>query len=202
MDLIEVIVSSYDSMYRDDLIQESSLRIHYALPFFDPTISNLHNYFTTVINNICRTYLRKQGRYSQELDIDLQLIGGLDYIRANDEDILSKMIERNRKRFPSVPVDIIDDITEYIYYCLVSNTSKRDTIFGIVSTCGINKNEASSIYVSSLIYLRVHYKEFAAIDLNEYDEEFSIIPDLQELFGNTVADTISKAFTNMYIKFP
>src|SRR4030066_1677582 len=99
--LIEVIVSSYDTMHREDLIQESAMRLQYALPFFDPTISNLHNYFTTVIKNICLTYLRKQNRYALEYSLDAVVFETQKFSTKQDEpdDILSILIERNRKRF-------------------------------------------------------------------------------------------------------
>lgn len=53
--LVESIVSIYNPLDRDDLIQESYIKVQHAAQFFNPDVSNLHNYFTTVIRNCCCT---------------------------------------------------------------------------------------------------------------------------------------------------
>src|SRR3972149_5784175 len=60
--LVEAIVSTFDREYRDDLIQESMIRVQRAIASFNPRISNLYNYLSVVVRNICITYLKKTGK--------------------------------------------------------------------------------------------------------------------------------------------
>jgi RNA polymerase sigma factor (sigma-70 family) len=200
MSLVEVIVSIYDPIYREDLIQEACLRVQYALPFFDQSISNLYNYLTTVIRNICITYLRQQYRYSEEYDIDLHVIEAPS--NQEPDDILSELIERNRKRFPSFPSDTIDLASEYIFEALLNNSGKRQLIDDLCKIVGCEKAEANSLYISTIIFLRYHYRNFFDRRTSEYDEEYSIKPDIAEIFGVHVAETLCTILAGMQIKFP
>lgn len=200
--LIGAIVSSYDSIYRDDLIQEASLKLSYAVQFYDPSIATIHTYFTTIIKNACLTFLRKQYRYAEELDIDIQPLGHADSTWLDKEDILTELIQRNRKRFPNFPSDMIDAITEYIFDELTFDGSRRQIVDELCEAFGCSRIEASAIYVSTIMYLRYSYKDFATICKTQYDDEYSIIPDIRDIFGNHVADTLCKVLSGLQVKFP
>lgn len=196
--LIEVIVSSYDPNYRDDLIQESYARLQYAIPFFNPNISTLHNYFTTVIRNRCATYLRKQGREPQ-IDIDLQLTGDRDSYPVDDEELLHNLVAHNRKRFPSMSCEDIDGISEFVYFSLIDNTSRRGVVVRLMEMFNVSRTVATVIYHSSIIHLRSNY---ILVDCDENcPQEFSLLIDLREKIGNELFDEISTLFSGMYVKF-
>lgn len=199
--LIGALVSTYDNIYRDDLIQEASIKLQYAIQFFDPKISTAHTYFTTVIKNACLTFLRKQYKYAEELDIDLQVLGNFDYVKVH-EDILPDLIQRNRKRFPSYPSDSIDAITEYIYDELTFGNNKRQIVEDMCTMFDCMRIEAVAIYTSTLMYLRMNYKNYACIRQSQYEDEYSIIPDLEELFGAQLTDALCKVLSGMQVKFP
>lgn len=199
MTLVEVLVSSYDYHYRDDLIQEACMRLQYATQFFDADIANLHTYFTTVIKNICVTYLRRQERYAREPDIDLSIIGEEEC--GPDKDVLTSLIIRNRIRFPSL-LEVIDEMTEAIYTSLTYEERKRQIVNDLVSMYDLDKKYATVVYMSTVMYLRFHYKEFAEVVLSDHEAEFSIIPDMEELFGEIIADRVAKVMTGFNIRFP
>lgn len=197
--LIEAIVSCYNPEHRDDLIQESYVRLQYAMKFFDPRISSLHNYFTTVIRNVCATYLRKQGKETP-VDIDLQLIGDRDCYPIDDTELLVDLIAHNRKRFPSIDCSELDDISEYIYYSLIDNTSRRGIVARIMSMYDLSRTVVTVIYHSSIIYLRSKY---ILVGDESYDpQEFSLMVDLKEKLGDKVFAEIETLFSGMYVKFP
>ena len=197
--LIEAIVSSYDYVYRDDLIQEAYLRIQYALPFFKPEISNLHNYFTTVIRNICNTYISKQCK-EPDTELDLQFMGYRETI--TDNDVLTGLISRNRKRFPSIPVNEIDHMTAYIYYEIIDGSTSRRVITGLSLQFGIDKSMAQLLYQSTIIYLRaIHINQSKPSKISESDE-LSILPDLLEVLGDDVYNRLAIVFSGMSIKLP
>jgi DNA-directed RNA polymerase specialized sigma24 family protein len=197
--LIEAIVSGYDSFYRDDLIQESRLKLQYSLPYFDKSVANLHTFFTTVIKNICLSYLRKQSRYAEEFPID-----AFEYVEQScnssaNYDILEDLIIRNRQRFPSIPVDIIDDASERLYAELSEQLTRR-TIVKNLTELFEDRNIASVFYTSSLIYLRS--KHFYDMVHNFQYDEFSLYKDLLEIFGKETTNKISIILAGSTIKFP
>lgn len=202
--LIEAIVSGFDSMYRDDLIQEASLKLQYALPYFDQNIANLHTYLTTVIKNTCLTYLRKQNKISTEFQVDLTIYGDtlVEPDTTESEDILNSLMIRNRRRFPTIDVHTIDEISEQIYTDLTFGLGKGAVISNLTEIIGCTRQLANTIYNSSLIYLRSKYISFASTECTPIDEELSIIPDLKELLGDKAGDMIASVLTGMSIKFP
>ena len=200
--LIEAIVSGYDSLYREDLIQEASLRIQYALPYFDKHIASLHTYFTTVIKNICLSYLHKQNQYVAEYPIDLfeYSIIFVQDTQGGYTDILEDLIIRNRQRFPSIPTESIDESSELICDAMAAGINKRLVIKKLFTIVGVDKKIATTLYVSSLMYLRCKYSKTAK-PIVEYDE-FSIYTDMELLFGKDVSESISIILSGLSIQFP
>lgn len=200
--LIEAIVSGYDSLYREDLIQEASLRIQYALPYFDKRIANLHTYFTTVIKNICLSYLHKQNQYIVEYPIDL-FESSIIFVQDKQggyTDILEDLIVRNRQRFPSIPTEAIDESSELICDAMAAGINKRAVIKKLATLSAIDKKVASTLYISSLMYLRCKYYDVAKPKVT-YDE-FSIYTDMELLFGKDVSDSISIILSGLSVQFP
>lgn len=196
--LVEVIVSSYDYNYREDLIQEAHARILYALPYFSPRVSTLHNFLTTVIRNMCATYLKKNTLYEGELDIDLyEYEGQTDYI--DEEDILNEVIIRNRKRFKSIPTKVIDDATEIVINSLLDGDGVQHIISELIKL-GLTKYLARVLYESILVYLRIKNITCAnpSMDVNE----LSILPDFKEFLGDRLYQAVVTVFGGMYIRIP
>ncbi len=202
--LIEAIVSSFDSVYREDLIQEAYYRIQYALPFFNPHISNLHNYLTTVIRNICYTYISKQDK-EPNIEYDYQIthdnIDDYYYDDAGELDILTVMIARNRSRFPSIPVDDIDHITAYIFYALQNDEVSRKIIAQLATQFCIERSLAQIFYCSTVIYLRALNIQQAKLS-SDKDIEFTLLPDIKEAMGVKVYERIAVIMSGMIIKLP
>lgn len=202
--LIEAIVSSFDSVDREDLIQEAYYRTQYALPFFNPHISSLHNYLTTVIRNICYTYISKQDK-EPSIEYNYQLIYDDFDNRYYDEegklDVLTTLIARNRGRFPSIPVDDIDHITAFIFYALQSDVASRKIIAQLSVQFGIERSLAQTFYQSTVIYLRASNIQQAKLSLDE-DLEFTLLPDIKEVMGKKVYERIAVIMSSMVIKLP
>ena len=202
--LIEAIVSSFDSVYREDLIQEAYYRIQYALPFFNPHISSLHNYLTTVIRNICYTYTSKQDK-EPYVEYDYQIthddIDHRYYNDAGELDVLTVLIARNRNRFPSIPVDDIDHITAYIFYALQSDGVSRRIIAQLATQFSIERSLAQIFYYSTIIYLRALNIQQAKLP-SDKDIEFTLLPDIKEAMGEKVYERMAVIMSGMIIKLP
>jgi RNA polymerase sigma factor (sigma-70 family) len=199
--LVEVIASSYSSIYREDLIQESFLRIQYAIQFYNPNIANLHNYLTTVIRNTCVTYLQKQAKEPDTIP-DLQVYGDLDN-NDNIDDTLSELIIRNRTRFPSIPVSDVDDATEMIYYALMESgyNKSRGIVIELMKNYTMSRHIATVVYHSTMVYLRACNTSYA--DVGNADlEEFTLLQDLRDVLGEKMFKRVSLMFSGMYIKLP
>jgi hypothetical protein len=198
--LIEVIVSSYDSVYRDDLIQESYARIQYALPYFNPSLSTLHNYLTTVIRNICHTYATKQDK-EPNIEVDLYTIAGDSANLDDHDDILTKLITRNRIRFPSLPASELDHITAYIYYAVRDDGLNRKIITAVVEQFCIHRSLAQILYQSTVVHLRLmnigHAKPLTSKDI-----ELTLLPDIKEALGEDVYNCMLVVFSGMNIRLP
>lgn len=202
--LVEAIVSKYDPIYRDDLKQESFLRIQYSLKYFDSNISSLHNYLTTVIINACNTFMSKQSRLpmdDMELDPDVEP-ADLEADYSAGEDMLTELRVRNRNRFPSLPVEEIDGVTDTIYYYVMDTGCKsRSLITKLSSQYNMPRQRVSIIYTSTLIYLKNRYASYSTVPLVGSDE-FSIIEDLRELVGDYITSKIITAFSGTTLKIP
>ncbi len=198
--LIEAIISGYDYFYREDLIQEASLRLQYALPYFDPKKANLHTYLTTVIKNICLTYLKKQSKYAEEYSIELYEID-YDFGKYPQDslNILEDLIVRNRIRFPSIPAYTLDEASEFIVSSL-EDTNKRTLPKRLAEEVFIDINTAKLIYASSLLYLKSKY--FGTVYHEAViTDEFSITRDIEEIFGKDLGSKIITLFSGIINDF-
>ncbi len=208
--LIEAIVSGYSSDFREDLIQESSLKIQYSLKYYNPAFS-IHNYFTTVIHNACRTFMRKQHRDLELYDSEFEYVEYEDPKQSEklsqnqhirDDDSLSELIIRNRVRFPSLPVSIVDDASEIIVVSLRDGLygRSRGIIAEMAKQCGIQRQVAATIYYSSLIFLREKFIEYACNECEE--DELSLMIDLKEIVGNAMFHRITVLLSGIPLRLP
>lgn len=177
--LIEAVVSGYNPVDRDDMIQEARARVIYALPHFDHNISNLYNYLAAVIHNCCVTYNIRAWKHDCE-DID----GRTDTIEdTHDEsEILDDLTVRNRVRFPSIETWCIDKSSKLIHDGLINGGSSRAIVRMIAEECKLEHRIANIIYQSSMIYLRIRYSSYSEMPDPEA-EEFSVMLDIRELVG-------------------
>lgn len=210
--LIEAIVSGYPSDFREDLIQESSLKIQYSLKYYKADFS-IHNYFTTVIHNACRTFIRKQYRDLELYDSEFEYVEHEDddserecqdnvYHYLRDDDSLSELIVRNRIRFPSLPVSIIDDASEIIIVSLRDGLygRSRGIIAEIARQCGIQRQVAAIVYYSSLIFLREKFIGYACKECE--DDELSLMRDLKEIVGNVMFRRVTVLLSGIPFRLP
>jgi hypothetical protein len=197
--LIEAIVSSYSSVYRDDLIQEAYARVQYALPYFNPHISNLHNYLTTVIRNTCHTYATKQDK-EPDIEVDL-FVASTSVDLESPDDVLTNLITRNRIRFSSIPASELDHITSFIYYSIRDDGMNRKIIAAMIEQFCIHRTLAQVIYQSTVVYLRLlnigHAKPLTTKDI-----EITLLPDIKEALGEVVYNRMLVVFAGMNIKLP
>jgi hypothetical protein len=178
--LIEAVVSGYNPVDRDDMIQEVRARIIYALPHFDHNISNLYNYFAAVIHNCCVTYNIRAWKHDCE-DIDSRIYDTSED-KYDESEILEDLVVRNRVRFPSIDVLCIDKSSKLVHDGLINSESSRTIINRIVEECVVERKIAAVIYQSSVVYLRARYSSYAEPSDPEAGE-FSIMLDIRELVG-------------------
>lgn len=209
MNLIEAIVSSYDSSLRDDLIQESVLKLQYACQFFKPAVSSLHNFFTTVIHNVCRTYVVKQNR---EFLLDDKIIGNdhgdvyelelPDHTDTYKVDCaaLDELLVHMRKRFLSIPVSVVDDCTDIIYYGLAGGDNYK-TIITSLNRHTQSRAISQIMYNACVIYLRAHNMSCASVDIDDI-AELSLLNELRMILGDTNFSRVLVAFSGMTIRIP
>lgn len=198
--LVEVIVSEHDQVFRDDLIQESFLRIIRAIDYYNPDVSNLHNYLTTVIRNICITYMTRQSR-QPDIPLELELIGEVDKTNIDRDDVLPELIARNRDRFPSIPVELLDNVTHHIYRNLIDGELTRGLITQLSVEYDCPRSIATVIYQSTMVYLRLKHINYAAIP-ERYNVELSLMPDLELILGKAAVTRILLTFSGMALKIP
>jgi RNA polymerase sigma factor (sigma-70 family) len=193
--LASFIASKSNICDREDMIQEALIKVCSALEVYDPTISNPHTYFSTVIRNVCCSYAAREGRHeSMELDDDTKGIT-YEYI-VNDT--MEELIERNRIRFPTVPVDIIDCVTEHIYYGIRDEIHQNKTLNDIVKDCIISRSIANTIYNSTIAYLRNKYFQYANMTLTT--DEISLLPELLEVVGPEAYEKMRVVFNNITLR--
>jgi hypothetical protein len=199
--LIEAIVSYYDPIFRDDMIQECRLKlITGALQGYDSSYS-LHTYLTTVFHNCCKTYMKKQYRISNLYE-DFEIVEKEPIINVKDTDTIEDVVCRNRERFPSMPVEVIDDISEYILTRLTDDMSKkRGMVIEIMTNFGVSRHIATIIYHSTIIYLRGKY-DINTINISKSSYEFSLLPDLREELGEAAVHRLTLVFSGLCVKIP
>lgn len=199
--LVEAVVSGYNPEHRADLIQESLLKITHALSFYDKSISNLYAYLSVVIRNACITYLLKISK-------EVLLPDDMDWPAASPEEddyeILFYLIERNRKRFPSLPVDIVDDASEDVYYAIRDGVrgKSRGAIAELISRYGFPRNIATVFYHSSMIFLRMVFVDKFSINGSCNEREFTLLPELANVVGPTAFGKMAVVFSGTYVKIP
>lgn len=199
--LVEAIVAGYGFTHKEDLLQESFTKVIYALPYFDIKRQTLHTFLTTVIRNICYTYLHKEGRQpDNEFELNVDIHGGV-FEEPDCDDILDDLMSRNRSRFPSVPN--IDDISSTIYMLIVDNPAgkSRYIIKRLVEDHFLDRYAATVIYQSSLAYLRCKYYQHAKPS-DQIVGELSLLSDLKELVGAEAYSRVILALSGSYIKIP
>jgi hypothetical protein len=208
--LVEAIVSQYDKVYREDLIQEALLKLHYACSFYNPEIATLHNFFTTVIHNVCKTYVTKQEREyllddnagdDDDTDVVTELPDMTVTDKLSDED-LTDVIKYMRKRLPSLPVTVIDDCTEMVHCGLKYGESSRNIINNLTRVA-VSRSLANTIYNIIVVYYRSHNLSCAIIDESDIDtSELSLLSELKELVGTKTYSKLVVAFSGMILRFP
>lgn len=200
--LVEAIVSKFDSGHRDDLIQESLLKITYAINFYDQGISNLYSYLSVVIRNVCITYLRK---VSKEVPLPDDMDWPDESPEEDDYEILYYLIERNRGRFPSLPVDVVDGASEDVYFAIRDGIrgKSRGAVAELIQRYGFPRNVATVFYHSSMIYLRMIFVEKFTINAGNCNRrEFTLLPELANVVGPKAFKKMATVFSGTYVKIP
>ena len=201
--LIEAIASSFDPYFREDLIQEAFVKVQYAITYFDPDISNLHTYLTTVIRNSCISFVRK---FSKEvLVVEDYMLSVPTYDSMAEREIISVLISRNRDRFPSIPVDDVDGATEFVYYAIRDGIKgkSRGTVACLIRVYGWNRRVATVFYHSSMIFLRALLADkFSIVEGYEGNTEFTLLPELENIVGTQAYERILLLFSGTYVKIP
>lgn len=197
--LVEAIISGYGTHNREDLIQDAIAKIIFSLPYYSLGHGSLHNYLTTVIRNSSATVYNKEARHDCD-ELELSIIGNSQYV--SEEDILQELIVFARVRFPSLPVNLIDNMVEYISNALLyEHTGKgRGIVSALVTEYDISRNIAYVVYNSTLIYLRRKYIDYCVSP--SQPDEFSIMTDMKMLLGERNYELVATIFLNMYLKFP
>lgn len=204
--LAEVIVSRYPSDCRDDMIQECLARVPYAIQHYDENVADLHKYLTSVFTNRCNSYISYENR-QQRLTNDLGYLHEAITIDVYDirEELSREVIIRNRKRFPTIPVNLLDDISVYILDCILNGMSvkgkARGAIAHITQIYGVKRNEAIVLYHSTLVYLRTRYSSFVTANIGD-PPELSLLPDLKDILGEEAYARISIIFSGLHFRVP
>jgi RNA polymerase sigma factor (sigma-70 family) len=201
--LVESIVSIYNPVDRDDLIQESMLRIQYACKHFNHEKASLHTYFTTVIRNICTTYSGRQGKdlLTDDMNAEDTVIEVVtEDIMPSDDETLCELRQRNRMRFPSLlPLDI-DAYTDFIYKSFLIGDTQRTVLHNLVSKFSISRRIALIVYNSTVVYLRISNQGFCK--QSTVTDEMSLTTDLKAVIGEEMYAQVIVAFAGINVKFP
>lgn len=199
--LIEVIVSRYDYEHRDDMIQECTVKLIHAVEHYDPNVGkNLHAYFTSVISNTCNTYFNKHVRH-------LKLLGIMAETHSNgydpDESLLADLIAHNRRRFPTLPSSVIDEVTISIYDMLAMDGEKkqRSIVATVMKQHDMPKGVALAVYNSTIVFLRSKMQGYAKKSVRK-PPEFSILADLKLVLGDEAYKMFCTIFSGMYFRVP
>jgi hypothetical protein len=206
--LIEVIVSSYNSVYRDDMIQEACIKVMIVLSSYSPERGKLHSFLTSVIRNECSSYMQHVSRNLNITDdmIESGIIESseiIEYTEGN-ADLIQELIIRNRNRFPSLPTTIVDPATEFIFNSIRDGVigKSRGTISKVMDDFSINRNAATVLYHSTLVFLRLSMLNSGVDKKSPKFNEFTLLKDFQDIVGESNCQEITTLFSGMYIKFP
>ena len=203
--LAEVIASSFsnDEEYRQDLIQECLLRAVIAIPSYNRDVAKPHSYFTSVFRNICITYISRQTKHPL---VDIAVLNMERYSSnlMSDVTVLQELIERNRKRFPSIDCDMLDRLSVHIYK-YINLGSKPGNSNGVIKSAmaefDVPRRMATVIYHSTLVWLRSHYIDYAYYGYKS-PKEMTVLYDVYELLGEEMYEFISTVFAGLSIKLP
>jgi RNA polymerase sigma factor (sigma-70 family) len=196
--LIKYIVNSCNPVDPQDMIQEATIKLCKSLKSFDVKKANTHTYFARVIKNSCITYFHRDERGAGDCDYDEETLGESYKIEDSDNEILMDIVARNRKRFPSLPIKTIDEITEMIYLSMIEGLDKGRTVVRNISNIyKITRDETIVIYSSSLIYLRLKHYDQRNVDVKI--EEFSLSQEMQEILGEEMFHKMLNVFSGVTI---
>ncbi|KKN62940.1 hypothetical protein LCGC14_0506500 [marine sediment metagenome] len=203
INLAEVIASKYPREYKDDMVQECLIKIPAALGNFNPDIAILHFYLSSVFSNCCNTYISKENREYRLAAVLEQVFEPVKLDFDYEDDIIKNLIIRNRERFPTIPVDILDDATIYVFDCIIDGVygKARGAIANMMRMYSLKRNIATVLYHSTLIHIRTMYEGYSKITDNEPDE-FSLLPELREVLGEEAYGRITILFSGLYFRVP
>lgn len=201
--LIGVIISRFDSSYREELNQECKTIIIERLDRFDKNRGRLHAWLTSVLMNHCIIYVTRSARTLNLDDMEITVTEE-DKPPTELPNSIGEVVARNRKRFSSLPCTMIDEITRYI--CLSAMFTvygkSRGVIRYITNKHKISRTVATVIYHSTVLYMRQLYLECCNFDKVTEPEELSLLYDMKDLLGEDLYKKISTLFSGTYVKFP
>ena len=199
--LIEVIVSRYDPSHRDDLIQEAFVRVSHAIEFYDVEVATLYAYLSAVIRNSSLSYIKK---ISKEEPMTEEYCVPVQYSVQDDVWIIEMLIVRNRKRFPSLVCVVCDEMTEYVYYAVRDGVrgKSRGAIKHLMNAFDVYRNVATVFYHSTMIYLRTVFSKFSMVDDGVCNNEFTLLPELEDVVGAVMYRRILTSFAGTHVKVP
>lgn len=193
-DLARHIANNYTSAEVDDFVQESLIKVMSSLDHYDPAISNIHTYFSTVIRNSCITQYAKAKTCDSIESDSIQDVENSEKMQVNDVDsteedsYIEDLISRNISRFPSMSSDVITQATKLIY-CLTrdgTHNKSRGIVTSLVNTCKMSRVTAKTVYRSTIIHMRMGLLSNASVTVNIKNQEMSILPELREFLGDDV----------------
>jgi RNA polymerase sigma factor (sigma-70 family) len=186
------IANNYTSAEIDDFSQEALIKVMSSLDHYNPDISNVHTYFSTVIRNSCITqYAKAKSCESIESD-SIQDVENSEYMQVNDADsseedcYVEELIDRNISRFPSMSPEVIAQATKLIY-CLTrdgTHNKSRGVVSALVNTCNMSRISAKVVYRSTIIHMRMELLSNASTTISVKNQEMSILPELREFLGD------------------
>ena len=196
--MVESIASEYGQEWRDEQIQASYEKLLYAIPMFDPERGKLNTFFDRVIRNECNKAIKRLEKFPT-LELDLEMAGEYKDRDLHDEYLRSVLIARNRVRFSSLPVEVVDHATSLVLNRLIDGIKRQDVVSDLVSYCDMERKQANVFYSSSLIYLRYIMMDECEIIIK--NEEWTLMPDVLEVCGRPVYELLAKLMTGIYLRF-
>jgi len=105
-----------------------------------------------------------------------------------------------RKRFLSIPVSVVDDCTDIIYYGLAGGDNYK-TIITSLNRHTQSRAISQIMYNACVIYLRAHNMSCASVDIDDI-AELSLLNELRMILGDTNFSRVLVAFSGMTIRIP
>jgi RNA polymerase sigma factor (sigma-70 family) len=196
--LMEFIAKGCNPVDMEDMIQDARIKLVKSLKSYDPSKSNTHTYFARVIKNSCITHFHRDNRGAGDCDLDDETEDPRQTSPEISDTFLSDSILRNRLRFPSLDTDVIDGITELIYHSICDGLDKgRTTVRLISKEFNVTREQAITIYSSTLIYFRMKFEGHKVLDVSI--DEFSLSPEMLEILGKDAYAKIVNTFSGVII---